>query len=315
MTIPLSGTQFELSFGDYTATVASVGATLRALAYAGRDLIVPFDANEVRPGFRGAILAPWPNRIVDGLYTIDGVTQQLSITEPERGHALHGLAAWLDFIALEEPSDESSEESPARLVLATTIEPQVGYPYRLQLRVEYTLDADGLRTTMMARNIGPDAAPYGTGPHPYLIAGEGGVDEWTLTLPAERVLTVTDERLIPIGLADVATEGDGALDFRTPRVVGGTMIDHAFTGLTRDEDGTAEVRLTAPSGTGVAMSWSTGCKWVQLYTADSSDPSVNRQSLAVEPMTCPPDAFNSGTDLIMLKPGQLASVGWTIAAI
>lgn len=311
MTIPLSGTQFELSFGDYTATVASVGATLRTLAHAGRDLIVPFDANEVRPGFRGAILAPWPNRIVDGRYTQDGVTHQLSLTEPDRGHALHGLAGWLDFIALEEPS----AESPSRVVLASTIEPQTGYPYRLQLRVEYTLDADGLRTTMMARNVGPDSAPYGTGPHPYLIAGEGTVDDWTLTLPAERVLTVTDERLIPIGLADVATEGDGALDFRTPRVVGGTMIDHAFTGLSRDEDGIAEVRLTARSGTGVAMRWSTGCRWVQLYTADQPDAAFNRGSLAVEPMTCPPDAFNSGTDLIMLKPGQLASVGWTIAAI
>jgi aldose 1-epimerase len=307
MTIPLSGTQFELSFGEYTASIASVGATLRTLAYAGRDLIAPFDADELRPAYRGAILAPWPNRIVDGKYTLNGVTQQLALTEPERSHALHGLASWLDFIALEESSE--------RLVLATTIEPQSGYPYRLQLRVEFTLDADGLRTTMMARNIGQDAAPYGTGPHPYLIAGEGSVDEWTLTLPAERVLTVTDERLIPIGLADVATEGDGALDFRTPRVVGGTMIDHAFTGLTRDGDGTAEVRLIAPSGTGVAMRWSTGCNWVQLYTSDQADPALSRRSLAVEPMTCPPDAFNSGTDLIMLKPGQLASVGWTIAAL
>ncbi|GAA3876880.1 aldose 1-epimerase family protein [Leifsonia kafniensis] len=307
MTIPLSGTQFELSFGDYTATVASVGATLRTLAHAGRDLIVPFDADEVRPAFRGAILAPWPNRVVDGRYTIDGVSQQLSLTEPGRGHALHGLASWLDFIALEEAAD--------RLVLATTIEPQVGYPFRLQLRVEYTLDADGLRTTMMARNVGPDAAPYGTGPHPYLVAGDGTIDSWTLSLPAAEVLTVTDDRLIPIELTDVATEGDGALDFRTPRVIGDTMIDHAFTGLSRDEDGIAEVRVTAPSGTGVAMRWSTGCKWVQVHTADQPDPATSRRGLAVEPMTCPPDAFNSGTDLIMLKPGQLASVGWTIAAL
>jgi aldose 1-epimerase len=32
-------------------------------------------------------------------------------------------------------------------------------------------------------------------------------------------------------------------------------------------------------------------------------------------MTCPPDAFNSGTDLITLQPGESASAGWTIAAV
>lgn len=307
MTTPLSGTQFELAFGDYTATIASVGATLRSLTHQGRDLVVPFDADEVRPAFRGATLAPWPNRVIDGRYTVDGVTHQLSLTEPERGHALHGLAGWLDFIALEETAES--------VLLAATIEPQVGYPYRLQLRVEFTLSADGLRQTVMARNTGTAPAPYGTGPHPYLIAGDGRVDDWTLTLPADRVLTATEDRLIPIELVDVAVEANGAFDFRTPRVIGDTVIDHAFTGLSRDEDGTAEVRLTAESGTGVVMTWSTGCKWVQVYTADQATRKTSRRGLAVEPMTCPPDAFNSGKDLIMLNPGQMASVGWSIAAL
>ncbi|GAB3127040.1 aldose 1-epimerase family protein [Glaciibacter psychrotolerans] len=307
MTTPLSGTQFELVFGDYTARIASVGATLRSLTHQGRDLVVPFDADEVRPAFRGATLAPWPNRVVDGRYTVDGVTHQLSLSEPERGHALHGLASWLDFIPLEESADS--------VTLAATIEPQTGYPFRLQLRVIFTLSAEGLRQTVMARNTGNVPAPYGAGPHPYLIAGEGRVDDWTLTLPAAQVLLVTEDRLIPISLTDVATEADGALDFRTPRVIGETFIDHAFTELTRDGEGTAEVRLTAPSGTGVSMSWSTGCTWVQVHTADQPTRKASRRGLAVEPMTCPPDAFNSGTDLIMLNPGQLASVGWSIAAL
>jgi aldose 1-epimerase len=307
MDFPLSGTQHDLAFGDYTATIASVGATLRTLKHRGRDLVVPFAADEVRPAYRGATLAPWPNRITDGRYSFGGVDHQLPLTEPARGHALHGLAAWLDFISL--------EESPDRVLLAATIEAQDGYPYRLQVRVEFALDGEGLRTTVTTRNTGTDAAPYGTGPHPYLVAGDGHVDDWTLALPASTVLSVTADRLIPTGLADVAAESDGTLDFRIPRRIGDTFIDHAFTDLQRDPRGLAEVRLTAASGTGVVMRWDAACPWVQVHTADQAEPALNRVGLAVEPMTCPPDAFNSGTDLLVLEPGAFASASWTIAAL
>lgn len=309
MTTPISGTQFDLAFGDYTATIASVGASLRTLQHRGRDLVVPFDADEVRPFYRGATLAPWPNRVVDGRYSFGGTVaggaaHQLALTEPSRAHALHGLVGWLDFIAI--------DEAPERVLLATTVEAQAGYPFRLQVRVEFALGSDGLTTTVTTRNTGTDAAPYGTGPHPYLVAGDGHVDDWTLTLPATRVLTVTDDRLIPVELADVA---DGPFDFRSARTIGDTFIDHAFTGLERNSGDIAEVRLTAASGTGVVMRWDAACPWVQVHTADQPDAAQSRIGLAVEPMTCPPDAFNSGTDLIVLEPGEVATAAWTIAAL
>jgi aldose 1-epimerase len=307
MTSPLSGTQFELTYGDYTATIASVGATLRTLRHAGRDLVVPFDADAVRPVYRGATLAPWPNRVTGGRYTFGEVTHQLALTEPARAHALHGLVGWLDFVDLDQSAD--------RVLLATTVEAQDGYPYRLQVRVEFVLSDDGLRTTVTTRNTGTNAAPYGTGSHPYLVAGEGRVDDWILTLPADRVLTVTADRLIPIVLADVETEADGAFDFRAPRAIDDLGIDHAFTGLSRDAHGVAEMRLTAPEGTGVAMRWDTSCPWVQVHTADHANPEFDRLGLAVEPMTCPPDAFNSGIDLIVLEPGAYSTASWSIAAL
>jgi aldose 1-epimerase len=306
MTIPLSGNQFTLTHGDYTATIASVGASLRVLRHRGRDMIVPFEADEVRPAFRGATLAPWPNRVVDGRYTFGGVEQQLALSEPDRGHALHGLVGWLDFVDI--------EESPTRVLLATTVEAQAGYPFRVQVRVEYVLSDEGLRTTVSARNTGTDAAPYGAGPHPYLVAGPGHVDDWTLTLPASKVLGVTEDRLIPTELSDVAGN-DGVFDFREPRPIEDTFIDHAFTALERDAGGMAEIRVTDASGSGVAMRWDAACPWVQVHTADRDIPELHRLGLAVEPMTCPPDAFNSGTDLIVLEPGATTSASWTIAAI
>jgi aldose 1-epimerase len=312
VTIPVSGTSIDLAHGRYLASIATVGASLRSLTHDGRDLVVPFAADEVRPTFRGATLAPWPNRIVDGRYTFAGVVQQVALTEPERQNALHGLVAWLDFSVLDRGGDF--------VELGTCIQAQQGYPHRIDLTVLFRLGDDGLYSSVTARNTGADAAPFGTAPHPYLVAGAGRVDDWTLCLPATKVLAVTPDRLAPVALADVSGDVDGAptraaFDFRAPRVIGDVFIDHAFTALSRDVDGVASVRLTAGDGHGVTMRWDAACPWVQVHTADRPDPALSRLGLAVEPMTCPPDAFNSGTDLIVLQPGGTTTAGWTIAAL
>lgn len=304
MTTPISGKHVGLTAGDYHATIASVGASLRTLQHRERHLVVPFDADQVRPFYRGATLAPWPNRVVDGRYTFADTDQQLPLTEPSRGHALHGLAAWLDFTVVHRTASTAT--------LTATIEAQAGYPHRVEVTVTFELDEHGLHTTVTGTNTGPTAAPWGTAPHPYLVAGDGRVDDWTLTLPAESVLTVTGDRLIPTGLDRVA---GGVFDFREARAIGDTFIDHAFTGLRRDEDGRTAVSLRAPEGTGVEVSWDAACPWVQLHTADQPDPALDRLGLAVEPMTCPPDAYNSGTDLIVLEPGAASSASWTIRAL
>ena len=308
MNTAISGVYAGLSAGDYTAQLASVGASLRTLEHRGVPLVVPFDDAAVRPVFRGAILAPWPNRVVDGHYRFAGVEQQLALTEPARGHALHGLATWLDF--------DITEEHPDSVTLEATIQAQAGYPHRIDVSVTYRLDQNGLHTVVSATNTGTTPAPWGTGPHPYLVAGRGHVDDWTLTLPADQVLTVTDDRLIPIGLADVSTEGNGIFDFREPRVIADTFIDHAFTHLHRDSNGMTTVTLREnTTGSGVEMTWDESCPWVQIHTADLPDPQQSRLGLAVEPMTCPPDAYNSGTDLIVINPGENHRAGWTIRAL
>lgn len=304
---PLSGARFDLEHGAYRASIASVGASLRVLQHDSRDLVVPFDLDEVRPVYRGAVLAPWPNRVTDGAYRFADVTQQLPLTEPLRGHALHGLALWLDFTAV--------ARSVEHVVLAATIEPQAGYPHRIALEVEYRLDDDGLHQSVTARNTGASPAPFGTGPHPYLVAGPGSLDDWTFDLPADEILAVTPERMLPIGVSDVTVEDGGAFDFRTPRLLGATVIDHAFTSLHRDGEGFATVRLTEPDGTGVAMRFDRSCEWLQVCTADSDIADYHRAGLAVEPMTCPPDAFNSGCDLVVLNPDAATTASWSISAL
>jgi aldose 1-epimerase len=315
MRTPVSGIQHTLRAGAYEAVVASVGASLRMLRHDGRDLVVPYDADELRPGYRGTTLAPWPNRVVDGRHSFGGSELQLALTEPDRGHALHGLSPWLDFQVTDAGSDH--------VTLVATIEPQNGYPWRVEVTTTFALGADGLTQTVHARNDSAEPAPWGTASHPYLVAGSAPLDEWTLELPANEVLAV-DKRLAPLSLGAVDADDPERFDFRAARQIGTVEIDHAYTGLVRDAEGFATVRLTeSATGTGVAMTWDAACPWVQIHTADRpggpADPG-HRIGLAVEPMTCAPDAFNAPSydydaGLIVVEPGAESSASWRISAL
>lgn len=304
--IPRSGSQFTISAGDYSAVITSVGGALRQLRYIGRDLVYPFAADDVRPHNSGAVLAPWPNRIADGRYTFQGQTYQLPLNEPARGNALHGLVLWQEWDRVSHSSDV--------LTLTTSIAASEGYPFSIELFVTYVLSAQsGLTWTIQARNVGATAAPYGTGPHPYLVAGTGPIDSWRVSAPGSRVLQTTEHRLLPTELLDVAEADGGRFDLRHGALLGDREIDHAFTGI---PDARAEVQVLDAVGNGAVMHWDAEeLPWYQIFTSDAVMPEMYRSAIAVEPMTCPPDAFNSGVDLITLAPGDAHQAHWTIAAV
>jgi aldose 1-epimerase len=301
-----SGEQFEITGHGYTAVVTESGAALRVLEHEGRALLLGFAEDQMASSGRGQLLAPWPNRVRDGRYTFAGRELQLPLSEPAHGNASHGLVRWAGW-DVEERTDHS-------VSLVHRLMAQPGYPWTLDLHVLFDLSADGLTVTTTATNLSADPAPYAQGAHPYLTTGTGPVDGWELTLPARTRLLV-DDQLIPVGSEDVR---DTDLDFRTARPVGGTVLDTAFTGLDRDGEGRAEVLLRdARTGDGVALWMDPSYGWVQLFTGDGL-PGLDRQALAVEPMTAPPDAFNSGTDLVVLDPagtpGDEHSGSWGVRA-
>ena len=308
-TLPASGAQHTLRAGGYRADIATIGASVRCLQHEGRDIIVPFDANEVRPAMRGALLAPWPNRIADGRYVFAGTQHQLPINEIATRTASHGLVAWQNFTVADEQADS--------LVLTATIEPQPGYPWRIRVDVVFGLTADGLRQEVSATNLSDDAAPFGVGAHPYLLAGPAdreAVDTWRLQIPAERVLLVSADRMLPMERFDVIDHEAGRYDFRTARPLGSAALNNAYTGLARDERGMACVRVMH-DGVGVEAVWDEGTPWVQIYTADESAGGDFRHGIAGEPRTCPPDAFNSGTDRAVIEAGATFTAGWAIRAV
>ncbi len=303
-----SGEQHEIAGGGYRAVVTEAGAGIRVLEYDGQPVVAGFGEDDRAAGGRGQLLLPWPNRIAGGRYSFDGQEHQLPLSEPELGNASHGLTRWATWTL--------EERTPQSVSLLYRLPAQPGYPGVLDLHVIYDVSADGLTVTVTATNVGDRPAPYAQGAHPYLVVGDGPVDGWELTLPASTRLTV-DEHKIPDGRVEV----DGTdLDFRVSRPIRGTRLDTPFTGLERADDGTAEVQVRdAASGRAVAVWMDAAHGWVQVFTGDSLPEPLRRRSLAVEPMTAPPNAFNTGEDLVVLSPagsdGDEHSSSWGIRAL
>ena len=297
---PPSGEQVEIAFGDQKAVVVEVGGGLRAYSVAGRELLDGYGPDEMSTSGRGQVLIPWPNRIQDGSYEFEGERHQLPINDVAEQDAIHGLVRWTAWSV--------GEREPHRVVMQHDIHPQPGYPFSLAVSVEYSLSERGLHVTTTAANVGTRSCPYGCGTHPYLRVGTPTVDRVTLGAPARTVLS-SDERGIPVGSQSV--EGT-EFDFRRPRPIGTTRIDNAFTDLERDEDGLARVSLSEPDGGGRLALWvDEAYRYLMLFTGDPL-PDVARRSVAVEPMTCPPNAFRTGEAIIPLEPAGSVTSTWGI---
>lgn len=294
-----TGAQYEIRHGDQVAVVTELGATLRSYDVAGQAVVDGFAVDARPDGGRGQILAPWPNRIRDGRYTFAGADHQLPITEVAHHNAIHGLVRWAGWSLV-----EHAERS---VRLATTVWPQPGYPFLVRLMSTYLLDDDGLTVTIHARNDGSTAAPYGVGQHPYVTLGVP-VDDIELTVPARRRL-LTDDRGNPVGAEDVAGT---TYDFMVARRVGGLVLDTAYGELVRDGDGRAAVRV-AHADRAVEVWLGTGAEHLQVFSGDTlPDPRRRRRGVAVEPMSCPPGAFVSGTGLVTLGSGEHHEITWGV---
>jgi aldose 1-epimerase len=300
MTSP-SGEQVELVLGDQRAVVVEVGGGLRSYGLAGRELLDGYGPDEMCSSGRGQVLVPWPNRLQDGAYEFEGRRLQLPLTEPTAGNAIHGLVRWASW--------RVEEREAHRAVLAHALHPQPGYPFSLALQIEYALAESGLTVRTTATNVGPSPCPYGAGAHPYLTLGTPTVDPLVLRVPGRTVVT-SDRRGRPTGTTTV--EGS-EYDFRQARAIGTTVLDNAYTDLDRDDDGLARVELRDPgSGVEIALWVDESYRYLMVFTGDPL-PDVNRRSLAVEPMTCPPNAFRTGDSLVRLEPGGSVTTAWGIA--
>lgn len=293
---PTEPTEVVLAAGDARLAVDLRGGGIRRLVVDDWDVIDGYPAGAVVKGWRGAVLVPWPNRVRDGRWAWRGRDLQLDPDASEQPHALHGLVAWQPWSLLDSGSAEAT--------VATTLEPSLGYPFRLAVAVDYALTSDRLAVTVRVRNIGTAAAPVGVGMHPYLHVGaneDGGIGGAELTVPARTALET--EGGLPTG-AQHRFHGDVGR-------IGHRAFDTPLTDLERDDDGWARLRLRGPMGQlelAVDESW----PWLQIFTGDGLPEGQRRRSLAVEPMTCPPNALADDVDLVVLEAGRDWSGTWTL---
>jgi aldose 1-epimerase len=300
---PPSGQQIEIRHGRQRAVVVEVGGGLRAYAVDGLDVLDGYPAERIADGGRGQPLLPWPNRLADGQYVWDGTQLQLPVDELGRRNASHGLTRWLNWSVAGRSDD--------RVCMSYLLHPRPGYPFTLGLEIDYQLSDAGLSVRTTAHNRGAHTLPYGAGFHPYLSVGTGRIDSAVLTLPARTVLDV-DERMLPTGTRQPVAGTD--LDFTTPRPIGEQSLDHCFTDLERDADGVARVVLSTPDGDACVTLWlDSAFDYLQVFSGDTLARDRRRQGLAVEPMTCPPNAFGSGVDVVRLEPDQRHTSAWGLA--
>lgn len=302
-----TGRQHELRRAGAAAVVTELAAALRAYSRDGVVLTETFGDGEIPPGASGITLAPWANRIEDGRWTLDGAVQQLDITEPKRGHASHGL--------LRNTGYELLGRTESSVSLEAAVFPQHGYPFLVRHRVDYELDAEGgLSVTQTLTNDSRTRAPYVLGAHPYLRLGDTPTEELTLTVPAATRL-VADERLIPRG----SEPAQGERDLHEGRTVSALSLDSAYTDLafTAAHDGADSPRavrstLAAADGRSVWLWQEESCPYVHVFVTDTFP--VRAKAVALEPMTGPANAFNSGHGLRWLEPGEAASMRWGIGS-
>ena len=298
-----TGQQWVIGHGRQQVVVTEVGATLRSYTVEDRAVLDGFGADEWSHSGRGQVLAPWPNRLADGHYEFAGVRGQAPLDEPERGNAIHGLVRWLPWQA-----DASAQNV---VVLTCTLHPSPAYPFTLELRVEYRLGREGLSVSTTATNVGSGPLPFGIGFHPYLTVGTEVVDTAILRLPgAERL--VLDDRALPTG--EVRPVAGTEYDFTGGRSIGPTRLDTAFRSLARDSQGLAWATLTDPdAGSSVALWMGDSFDYLMCFTGDTvGEVGRRRRGVAIEPMTCPPDALRSGVGVVALDPGQAWEARWGI---
>ena len=298
MTPPPSGEQLELRLEDQRAVIVEVGGGLRGYEAGGRAVVDGYALEERCPAAAGAVLVPWPNRVRGGRWTYEGAEQQLDLTEPAAGNAIHGLARWSPW--------RLHRVDAAAATAAIRIGPQPGWPVAVDVSIDWRLDPGGLGAVLTAANPGDRRVPLGCGFHPY-IAVAGGVDAAVLTLPARRRLVL--EAQLPTG----ASQPLGSPE--APFALGARALDDCFADLLHDGDGIVRATAIGADGRGASVWGDAGITHLMVFTGDTLGLPRRRRAVAIEPMSCPPDALRSGEGLLWLDPGASATFRWGISPI
>jgi aldose 1-epimerase len=284
----------KLGNGPFSCEIlANYGAALNSYRFQNIEFVDGYLNPEetVNQQYKGVVLAPFPNRIAAAKYTFNNQSYILDINRAKEGLALHGFLYNHIFKVVE------LQQNRCTLLFRYT-ELKNGFPFPFKLKVSYNLDAEGrLKVSFQIENIGTEAFPFGLGWHPYFNFKES-IDDLKLDFPASQRL-ILDDKKIPTGQLHAFTKESDSLN----------LVDHEFDDCFKLLDSGMQVFKLCGSKYELEISAEqSNFPYFQVYTPK------NRKSIAIEPMTCAPDAFNNGLGLQILKAGEVFEATYYLKA-
>lgn len=243
---------------------------------------------EMEKSYKGAKLVPYPNRVAFGKYSFNNINYQLPINHEM--HSIHGLVYDKKLSLVNQQATEEDVSIELQYIYDKEYK---GYPFSFKLNIFYTFSEEGLTLSTRIENIDKNEIPVADGWHLYFKVANK-IDECLFKIPSSETLAL-DETLIPTGKINKQEkyihfskiEGD---NFDTCFVLPGkkSILSAELYDIIED------IRVVAWQESGNKK-----YNYMQVYSPP------NRETLAIEPMTCEPNALNSGKGLIVLKPGEV----------
>jgi aldose 1-epimerase len=279
--------QLSSADGLWRAQISPVGASLVGLWHGDVEVVAsPYD--EPLTALAGAVMAPWPNRLEDGIWKLGNREFAAAINDADGNNANHGLAFDKAF--------DIVTQTESLLRLETKIFDELAYPFEVLLTVTYALENDGLHISFAALNQAAEAAPFAFGLHPYFVSDEDSELELNALTWIQKNSRNLPTHSSPIDSSSAAQQGRNR--------IAELNIDDCFTDLVANERGYFVTTISRPSSAVVVeIEQSRALKYLMLYKLQEVE-KKKRMLLAVEPQSSKANFLRNLEGETLLQPNQ-----------
>jgi aldose 1-epimerase len=278
-------------FHIYNAKVSAkiypeLGASIQELIWNNTPIIQGFQNSKTlyMEHYHSALLFPFAGRIDAGKYQFQSQEFQLDLNDIHYQNALHGLVYDKHFKC----THKAATSTDASIVFEYSSSGHLhGFPFKFCLEVHYHFSEEGMQLAVKVNNIGTKTFPFCLGWHPYFITKS--INQDTIEIHSNKAYA-TNERLIPTVIT--------SFNPQNLQPIGTQHLDTSY-------------RLAAPFIYYKSEDYELILKlknqvnsFLQLYTPE------DRKSIAIEPLTALPNAFNNKQGLQILKPNNTYQCQW-----
>ena len=273
----VNSAEVKLSSGRSFALIDLTGAWIKNLVLDGEKILK--DSVDGKRTHGGACsLIPFAGRVRNAAYRFDGI--DYTLTKNNGNNSIHGFIRDVPFNCLQGDGENNATFSAEAS--------NGGYPTQIEVSISMHLEDSRFKTAYRVRNTGEKRAPLVIGCHPYFLAGS----PCRLLHNSRLERLVFTDQYFPDGTVANA-------DFNSVKDLGELKLDSCFR-----NGGT----LTFIDNERELIIRRNNMDYFLLYNGKYCD----GRSVAIEPMTGAPDAFNNGIGLHLLEPGEVFGCSFEI---